>query len=1155
MQNVLNNLPFSQKGIKKVLTIMRNVVFMMFVVVFQITATSSYSQETRFSVRENGIELSDLFRQIEKQSEFLFFYLDADVKDIRVNVNVKNDNVQAILNKVLKGTDLTFIVNDRNVNILHKSRLAASHQQPAKRQITGMVTDETGENVIGANVVEKGTTNGVITDIDGKFSLNVSEDASLQISYIGYIPQEISVGNQQNIIVTLLEDTQSLDEVVVVGYGTVKKRDLTGAVSSVRQKDLPPAANTSIAHMLSGRAAGLTAIQLSAQPGGSVNMQIRGQASNRSPLIVIDGFPQTGFSQPGGGYVANPGNVETSLNSINPNDIESIEVLKDASATAIYGSRAAGGVILITTKRGKEGKVEVNYKATVSTQRMYGLPTMLGVRDFMTQTNEVFKETWMRDNLVYPYGTKTYDQAVTESLEAGRGIWEARYSESQINNPPVGTDWLGQITRNGFLHEHNLSVNGGTDKTKYMISVGYYDQEGVLMNNNMSRFTSRFNLDQTFSKYISGGITANISQIKTDNVPLGTGANENSGIIRAAMEYNPLISVKDENGNYSVDPQAAFHVNPASLWEITDRSVTERLLMTSYLQVKPFEGFSVRALLGVDRNQGTRNYYLPTTVIFGAREGGYASIYKTDKTDYTFNTIANWVKEFGNHSLAAMGGFEYQKFNWNGLGAYNSGFPYDGVLWYNLAAGEREKPGVSSNGGSSNNKSYIFRINYSYMNRYLLTFNFRADGSSNFSPNYRWGYFPGISVAWKINEESFMKETSGWLSELKIRAGYGRTGNDNISGIYTYYATGWNYILDGKYTNGIGLNTLGNPNLKWETQTDINLGLDFGLLNQRITGTVEYFDRKVTDILGNKNLMSYQEVNIIAANLDAEKQSRGFEFMLRSNNLNSRNFTWTTDFNVTYYRDRWKKRDESWRPDINSNYYAYFDEMWYYLSDGLVGVDDKEYIEQFGAIPGTIKIKDVNGYLLDADGNRVLDADGKPQYSGVTDGKIDNADLVKIGVNTPYSVGLNNSFTFKGLDLSLYFYGMFNRWRVNDTRSFYSIESFRLQYSQNMYDEVKDRWSYANMDSKNPSIFQTNAKYGIGDFYLEKAWFIRCRNITLGYTLPKTVTKNVFSNARVFVDIQNPFVITPYTGTDPETDQMAAYPNQRTFSVGIDVKF
>ena len=1094
----------------------------------------------------NGITVRQAISELRQQSGYSFVYESGDL-DLSKTVSIHATTLQDAIGQIISGQNVSYTLKDHNIVISRKAP-----QGP--QRVSGRILDENGEPVIGASIMVKGTRNGTLSDIDGRYVLDAPAGTTLVVSCIGFAETEIVATSSPQSIV-LKEDKELLDEVVVVGYGTIKKSDLTGAVSSVRSKDLPPSASTSVSQMLAGRAAGLTAYQTSAQPGGAVELQIRGAASNRSPLIVIDGIAQTGFSQVGSVYVGTIGNIDTGLNSLNPNDIESIEILKDASATSIYGARAAGGVILITTKHGKEGKTEVNYKGSISIQKVYGMPKMLNKSEFMHEFNETRKELWMRENLVYPYGTLDYDTAIEAAKAAGKSIWAPAYSDSEIANAGEGTDWLGEIMRNGVVREHNLSVSGGTDKTKYMTSFGYYDQDAVVKHNGFRRFNLGFNIDQKFSKYVTGGLIAKISQVKTDNVPLGTGKFENSGIIAAATNFSPVLDIRDENGNYTTDPISSFHQNPVSFLEITDKSRTERLLASTYVQVDPFKGFNIRALFGVDRNQGKRNYYLPTSVAFGAREGGYASIAENEKTDYTVNVIANYRNEWGNHSLAVMAGYEFQRFTWNGHNLYNSDFPYDAILWYNMSAGKRLKPGVGSNGGKSEIASYISRINYSYADRYLLTANLRVDGSSNFAKNNRWGVFPGISVAWKIHNEDFMAGTRGWLSELKLRAGFGQTGNDNLSGINSYYSTGWDYIFDNTLATGIGLAALGNPDLKWETQTDINVGLDFGLFNQRITGTFEYFNRIVSDILGTRQLMSFQEVNRIAANLDAEKLSNGYELSLHSNNITKSDFSWTTDFTLTYYRDRWNKRDESWKPDINSNKRAFFNELWYYQSDGLVSVNDTEYIQKYGAIPGTVKILDVNGYLTDSDGNNILDKNGKPQYSGAPDGKIDNADLVKVGVNIPVSMGLNNTFYYKNFDLNIYLYGMFNRWKVNDTKSYYNGESFRIRENGNLFKESLNRWSYNNMDSKIPSAFQAYSNFGMGDFYLEKAWFIRCRNITLGYSIPTSVLSNKIAGIRFYVDFQNPFIITPYNGTDPETDYMTAYPNQHTYTAGINVKF
>ena len=1123
-----------------------------FCLLLSLTTYGQTSKKLDLSLKEKT--LKEFFQTIESKTEFTFMYNNVDLEQ-KISIDVRQATLDNVLKTVLTPISLVYEVRGKQILIKELQRTSSDNQ--SKKTITGTVIDEQGESIIGANIMEKGTTNGVVTDYNGQFSISVSENATLQISYLGYIPQEVSGTNKTNLSITLQEDAMKLDEIVVVGYGVQKKSDLTGAISSVKAKDLPLAASTSVGHMLSGKAAGLSAFQANAQPGGQVNLQIRGQASNRAPLIIIDGFPQTGFSQPGGGYShqGNVGSVETSLNSLNPNDIESIEILKDASATSIYGARAAGGVILITTKRGREGKVQVNYKASVSTQRMYGLPDMMNNTNFMTEINEVIKETWMRTNKVYPYGGLSYEEAVSQAGTNGiTTMWAPKYTENDFINP-LNTDWLGAATRNGFIQEHNLSVDGGNDKTRYMTSLNYYSQEGSIKNNGVDRFSMRINLDQKFSDIITGGLTAFISQNKNDNVTLNSGFAEQAGIIRSAQQFNPTLPIKDENGNYTIDLAQASLPNPISLLEIKDKSVTERLMLIGYLRAEPIKDLSIKAQVAVDRNQGKRDTYMPTTVLLGSREGGYATKSQSYKTDYNVSLIANWRKKFGDHSIDLMAGYDYEEFHWDGFDAMNSKFPYDGVEWNNLAAGSREKPGVGSFGGKSNLASYLTRLNYTLKDKYLLTINFRVDGSSNFAPNKQWGSFGGASLGWKIHEEEFMINTREWLSELKLRGGWGQTGNDEAPGIYTYYTTGWNYLINGTLHNGIGLAALGNPDLKWETQTDINVGLDFGLLNQRVIGTVEYFNRVVTDLIGDRALMTYLPVNTIKANLSAEKETNGFEVSLTSHNMNNRSFRWTTNATFTYYRDKWKKRDISWQPDIYNTKHEYFNELWRYKSDGLVSVDDKEYIEKYGAIPGTIKILDLNGYKKDENGNNVLDENGIPMYTGEPDGKIDNADLVKKAVNQPFTIGLNNSFDYKNFDLGVYFYGAFNRWKDNDTKRTYHTESFRMTYGANMEKGVINRWSYDNMNSDVPSIFQSNSSYGTGDYYLEKAWFIRCRNITLGYTFNQNWMKKVFSSARIFFDAQNPFVITPYSGTDPETDYMAAYPNARTFSFGIDIRF
>lgn len=1139
-------------------TIVRTILYRIVILsaFFSITANMiAQDQNQKVTISGNQLTIKDAFEEVEKQTGMTIAYNESliNVKQT-VSVNISNKSLSEALTEILKNTNTTFNIKNKQILIVKKVTQQA-------RKVTGTIVDDNNEPITGVSISEKNTTNGTISDIDGKFSLDVTSSSILSFSFVGFETQEIEVGNNSQFNIRMREDAKLLDEVVVVGYGIQKKSDLTGAIAVVKQKDLPPAANTSVAHMLSGKATGLTATMQSAQPGGGMNLQIRGTASNRSPLIVIDGFPQADFSVPSGGYgsINKDNKVETGLNSINPNDVESIEILKDASATAIYGSRAAGGVILITTKRGKAGKVQVNYKASVTTQHLYGLPNMLGAREFMTEANEVIKEKWMRTNGVYPYGSKTYDEVWNNS---GVSKWQPKYSESDIANPANQTDWLDEITRAGFINEHNLSVQGGTESTKYLTSLNYYKQNGVIKTNDLERFNMRINLDQKFSNIISGGVSLNINQVKNRNVPIGGNGYENAGIIRAAQQFNPLIPVRNEKGEYALDPDQGFLANPVSLLDIRDHTTTQRALLLAYVEAQPIKDLTLKAQFGVDRNQGKRDYYMPTTVLFGAREGGYAVQSQNERQDYNVNLVANWHKVINDHDISVMGGYDYQKLTRSNFSAGNSKFPYDGMLWFNLGAGSKDRPDVASGGSTTIMASYIGRLNYVFKNKYMLTANFRADGSSNFAKNHKWGYFPGVSLGWKIHEESFMKGTSGWLSELKLRAGYGQTGNDkfimNDVEYYTtnpYYGVGTNYIFDGTLNNGIELKFLGNPDLKWETQTDINLGLDFSFMNYRFAGSIEVFDRTISDIIGARDLMSYQEITTRIANLDSEKQTRGLEINFTSRNISNKDFSWTTDATFTYYRDRWKKRDGNWSPNIMSSVKQPFNELWYYKSSGIVSPEDTEYISKYGAIPGTVKILDVDGYLKDSDGKIIVDANGIPQRTGTPDGILDDADKIKFGVNTPYTIGLNNSFTYKGFDLNVYVYGMFNRWKINDTRSYYLTEAYRLENGSNMYNEVVDRWSYKNMDSDLPSIFQVDSKIGTGNYFLEKAWFIRFKNITLGYTFDQSWLKKVCSSARVFVDAQNLFLITPYKGTDPETDALGAYPQQRSISFGVDIKF
>ena len=1099
------------------------------------------------------VSLKQAFEQIESVSKYKIAYNTAQLDvNRKVTLNQKDTDVLQVLDQLLAGTGCTYKVNENYIVI-------TSQQTGAVKKVHGVVKDVNGEPIIGANVVVKGNpSNGTITDLNGNFDLSVTSNTTLQVSYIGYNTQELFVGKKTDFNIVLKEDTELLDEVVVVGYGTMKKKDLTGAVASVKMDDAPVGTVSTISHALAGKAAGLQVNTISAQPGSGSTFRIRGAASvnaGNDPLIIIDGFPvsPTDDSKIQTGKY-DSGSSDNILASINPNDIESIEVLKDASSTAIYGARAGNGVIIITTKKGKTGAPKVTYSGTASVQTMAAKYEMLSAKDFMIQSNRYALEEWRRSNGIGVYGGKSEAEAATP--------YTPYYTDAEIANPAYDTDWFKEITRTGLQTQHNLSVNGGTEMTKYLISGNFFKQNGVVKNNDMDRYTARVNVEQKVSKYVNLGVNMTLSRNTTNNVPLGAGQNENASIMVAAAQFSPILPVRDEEGEYVLNSQAAFLPNPVSLLEITDKTVKERMLGTVYVEIKPIEELTLKGNFGIDRNYQKHSVYMPKTTLYGQKTGGQANIAQYDKSDYLMELTANYSKRFGDHNLNALVGYSFQRFTDESLSAGNSQFLIDGFLYNNLGAGAYPKPSVGSSASKSEMASFFGRINYSYKDRYLLTATMRADGASNFAKNNRWGYFPSVALGWRFTEEEFMQPLTSVLSNGKLRVSFGQTGNSNIGNrVISYYSTGNNNEFGGTEQVGVYLSQMGNVDLKWETTTEWNVGVDLGFFKNRLNVTAEYFHKVVSDLLSERSLLGFQEVSTIAANI-GETQSQGFELTINSTNFNTKNFGWNTDFTFSLYRDKWKTRDESWKPSAYSVYDSPIRYQYGYLSDGLI--QPGETVDWMpGAIPGQVKIKDINGYVYNEDGSVKVDQHGIPLKSGKPDGKLDDADKVIYGSSDPgYLLGLNNTFRWKNFDLNIYFYGQFDLLNSGSYKDLWLTGASGMTGIVNMYRgynmpvSAKDVWTSDNQSAVRPGYFQDKSTWGIGDYYLQKSWFVRCRNITLGYTIPVNQGRNILSNVRVYFDVNNPFTITPYDGLDLETDNSVwAYPNVRSFSLGVDITF
>ena len=625
--------------------------------------------------------------------------------------------------------------------------------QQAKR-VSGVVTDSAGEPIPGANVVQKETTNGTVTDMNGKYTLDVPNNATLVISFIGYTTKEIKVGSQSVLNVSLVEEAIGLNEVVAIGYGYVKKKDLTGAVSTVSADDMVLGGTVSnAAQALQGKTAGVQVSQSSKAPGGTIAVRVRGNnsiSSTNEPLYVVDGFPSS-----------------EGLN-LNPNDIESMQILKDASATAIYGARGANGVVLITTKRGKAGENKISYSGYLGTQKVDNPFEFLNAKDYMNLQNALYQE-----------------------IDGQEGNPNGVYTPSQLQST-VDTDWLDVCTRLALVQDHNIQFRGGSEKTKVLTSLGYYKQEGVLKNTDFNRISGRVNVDQTINDFIKAGATM-YAHRERSNAQTYSGNILGENVMLSVMEYDPTVKPYNEDGTYGRVPGGRGDNPLANLLERKKEMVNDKFNGTAFLEVNPFDGFTAKATAGVELLHNFKGSYLPkSTTYAGEIEGGIASTYDFRSTRQVFEGILNYMKTFNNiHDLNVMLGYSYEKYSAESRSANGKGFSTDLFEWNNLGAASIK--GVSSSKTENLLASFFGRVNYTFNDKYLATVTVRRDGSSRFGANNHWGTFPSGSLAWRASEEDFVKNW-GVFSNLKVRAGYGVTGNERIGDYASYALVSTNHV-------------------------------------------------------------------------------------------------------------------------------------------------------------------------------------------------------------------------------------------------------------------------------------------------------------------------------------------------------------------------
>ncbi|WP_206073054.1 SusC/RagA family TonB-linked outer membrane protein [Pontibacter flavimaris] len=982
-------------------------------------------------------------------------------------------------------------------------------------QVTGTVKDASnGEPLPGVTVLVENSTTGTATGADGTFRLQAtSSDVTLVFSFVGYVTQKVPLQNRSVVNVSLKLDTRALDEVVVVGYGTQKKSDLTGSVSSVSADEINQYPALSATEALQGRSAGVSITSSNGAPGASPRIRVRGGTSinaSSDPLYVVDGF--AGATPPP------------------PGDIASIEILKDASATAIYGSRGANGVVLITTKRGKSGKTRVELQTSYSTQEVGKRMDVLNASQFAEMMNEVYKEER------YPN--------------------PASYGE--------GTDWQDEIFRTGNLQNYQVSASGGSEKLNFYTSVNYFGQDGIVINSDYKRYSGLANLDFGISERIRAGVKL----LATRSIRNGVRTQETSGgangagVIGSALRFNPILGIYDDQGKFTRADVGDPIDNPyAVATQRQNERVVDMLQSNLFVDVNILEGLDFRTTLGVQTNNGRTGSFIPTTLNEGANTGGTGSISADKNTNiinenyFSFNRTLNDI-----HTVGLVAGYSYQSYRGEDWDAENRGFISDSFSFWNLDGGSTYQ-NPSSGMTEWQMSSFYGRANYNFKERYLLTFTGRYDGSSRFGANNKWAFFPSAALAWNVKEEPFLESALAWTSNLKLRGSYGVTGNTEIGSYQSLARFSPTFtIIGGVPVNAVRPTEVQNPDLSWESTQQTNFGVDLGLFNSRVSLTADYYYKKTVDLLYRMPLPPYSGYTSTLQNIGS-LENKGWEFGLNTVNVDGAAFQWNTDFNITFNRNKILSLPageiiESGVPSHLLNRQSHILTegqpvgMFYgYIFDGVYQQGDDISAEK-GKAPGDAKYRDITG------------VDENNNLTGVPDGVVTTADRTIIGNPHPdYIFGFNNDFKYKNFDLSVFFQGSVGNDMLNLTR----MEMEWMSGKGNASTAALDRWTPTNTDTNVPraSINNSNA---VSSRWVEDGSYVRLKNVVLGYNLPSALTEKFFvSNLRLYVSAQNIVTFTDYTGYDPEVSYIdsnrnigldyGSYPNVKSYTAGLNITF
>lgn len=1114
--------------LNKIIRIMKITVLFYMISLLCVSATVSHSQVNAISLDLREAPLREALEAVKQQSEYSFWYRNEEIDlDKRVSVQATRQNIAHVMQELLKGQNLAYTIDGTHIIIYKSTNRRTDRPVTAQEnRISGRVVDEKKEPIIGANVVIKGTTDGTITDLDGNFTLEVPPHAVLQVSYIGYISREVPVRTHKSLSIILTEDTRTIDEVVVIGYGSVKKSNLTGAVASVKTTELQQTPITSIDQGLVGRASGVQVTQTSGMPGAVASIRVRGSSSlqgGNEPLYVIDGFPVysgTGFGSTGG-------NTQMSgLSTVNPSDIESIEILKDASATAIYGARAANGVVLITTKSGKKGRDVITFESSWGVQQVAKKIEVMDAQEYAALINDAYRN----DGLTPPYDA-------TQLAEIAR--------------LRAGTDWQDELYRSAWSQNYQLTFSGGDEKTTYAVSGGFFDQQGIIIDTDFKRYSVRLNMDRQVFKNFKVGTHFSGSHTVNRTAPTDMGGRD--GVVNGALKMNPMqpVFANEETGEYtSVNEPGLLIPNPvATARKQVYKNATSRLLGDVYAEWEFIPGLKAKVSLGTDVMYLKGNLYTPSS-IYQALGIASATVRVNRSINWLNENILTWNHTFNKiHALNVLGGFTIQRNNVETVEASSSNFVNDVMEYNNLGAGSiYNKPGSSAMQWSL--MSYLARINYSLYDKYLFSVNARIDGSSRFGSHNKYGFFPSGSVAWRLSEEPFMEGAKEVVNNLKIRTSYGFTGNTEI-GVYeslaTLDATSWtigNQLVSGFYPNKIP-----NPDLKWERTGQFDVGVDVGVFDNRLRVTADYYQKKTKDLLYNVAIPTASGFDSMLKNIGSV-ENKGFELSVESDNLAGA-FTWTTAFNISFNRNKvlelggetYKEvgqlddhlKTGSFRRLVVGEPIGVF---YGYRFDGIFQNETECAAQTSSASPievGLRRYKDLNGDgKVDAEHDREILGDANPKFFG----------------------GLTNTFGYKGFELNVflqYSYG-------NKIYNYNAMELEAPTGGQNVYKEMVNRWTPEHPSQVYPKA-TTNRNVLVSDRFVEDGSFLKLKTLSLSYSFPGIRWKHI-GGLRVYATGQNLLTWTKYRGYDPEVSYRGAstleagedfggYPQARTFMFGV----